>query len=416
MSRATGVFLAALLICGYFSPAAGAIRALPTELELIKGQSQTIAFALPITVSEKAQTALIGLDESAGGLSITARETGQTNLDLSLVGIIPIASVKVTARAGKTLIPGGGAIGIAMNMSGALVVGLSDLSSSGKGPAGSAGIKAGDYIVSVDGSEIISAEHLTRLIRSSGGRTLDFVVKRSGKDLPIKVTPTLSDGEYRLGAWVRDSTAGIGTLSFYDPETGMFAALGHAVTDVDTGELLSLRKGSALHAEITGVKKGEIGTPGELRGSFLREMRVFGEILGNSIFGIYGQSDENISSPLYPNGLPAALQGEITTGKASILSCLDGKNIEEFEIEITKLYRQSSPKQKSMVIKVTDERLLNKTGGIVQGMSGSPIIQSGKLVGAVTHVFVGDPTQGYGLYVEWMLDKADKVDSEAKAA
>ena len=198
--RAFGVFLASLIVCGYFSPAAGALRALPKELELIKGQSQTLSFALPITASESARTALVGLDESAEGISITAHSAGQTELKLSLLGIIPIADVKVTARAGKTLIPGGGAIGIAMNMSGALVVGLSDLSSSGKGPAGSAGIKTGDYIVSVDGHEILSAEHLTRLIHESEGRTLEFIIRRSGKTIPLAVTPTLSDGEYRLGA------------------------------------------------------------------------------------------------------------------------------------------------------------------------------------------------------------------------
>ena len=208
---------------------------------------------------------------------------------------------------------------------------------------------------------------------------------------------------------MRDSTAGVGTLSFYDPDTGRYAALGHAITDGDTGSVLSVSEGQVLKADIVAVQRGQKGSPGELKGSFLREGEVLGNIRRNSILGIYGALDSATVNPLYPQGLPIGLRSGVHTGAASILSSVDGEGVKEYAIEITRVNQQSAPAPKSMVLRVTDERLLAATGGIVQGMSGSPIIQDGRIVGAVTHVFVSDPTQGYGLYVDWMLQEANAI-------
>ena len=208
---------------------------------------------------------------------------------------------------------------------------------------------------------------------------------------------------------MRDSTAGVGTLSFYDPKTGAYGALGHAITDADTGQPLSVRRGQVMHADVVDVQKGKKGTPGELKGSFLRENNTLGNILKNTGYGIYGKLDKAPENKLYPGGLPIGLMGTVHTGPATILSSVDGEGMKEYDVEILQANRQTSPAPKSMVIKVTDPRLLDKTGGIVQGMSGSPIIQNGHIIGAVTHVYVNDPTQGYGLYIEWMLKQAEDV-------
>jgi len=209
---------------------------------------------------------------------------------------------------------------------------------------------------------------------------------------------------------VRDSTAGVGTLSFYDPDTGKYAALGHAITDGDTGSVLSVSEGQVLRAEIVAVQKGQKGAPGELKGSFLREGEVLGDIRRNSILGIYGSLEEDAANPLYPDGLPIGLRSGVHTGAATILASVDGTGVHEYAIEITRVNPQTAPAPKSMVIRVTDERLLAATGGIVQGMSGSPIIQDGRIIGAVTHVFVSSPDQGYGVYIDWMLEETNKIE------
>ena len=234
---------------------------------------------------------------------------------------------------------------------------------------------------------------------------------RQGQHRTAVLTPHRDEttGAVRLGAWVRDSTAGVGTLSFYDPETGKYAALGHAITDGDTGSVLTVSEGQVLKAEIVAVQRGQKGAPGELKGSFLREGETIGSIRRNSILGIYGRLDKPAVNPLYPDGLPIGLRSGVHTGAASILSTVDSTGPHEYAVEITRVNHQTAPAPKSMVIRVTDERLLSATGGIVQGMSGSPIIQDGRLIGAVTHVFVSDPTQGYGLYVDWMLGEAEAI-------
>ena len=410
LRKSAGVVAAFLLAMSWFSPMQETLRTLPDTLTLTQGQVSTLRLG-GLTLSGEALTVTAAQDEtlaSVGAVDVSVQASGTTDMLLSLFGI-PLKRVEVRISPEKRLIPGGMALGVAMRTAGVLIVGVSE-AAEGVSPARDAGLQAGDVIRSIDGTEITTAEALTELLNKSGGKQVMIAYQRGGEERTALLTPYRSEnGAVRLGAWVRDSTAGVGTLSFYDPDTGKYAALGHAITDGDTGSVLSVSEGQVLRANIVAVQKGASGAPGELKGSFLREGEVLGDIRRNSILGIYGALDEAAVNPLYPDGLPIGLRSGVHTGKATILSSVDGAGVQEYAVEITRVNQQSVPAPKSMVIRVTDERLLEKTGGIVQGMSGSPIIQDGRIIGAVTHVFVSDPTQGYGLYVDWMLQEAGAV-------
>jgi len=306
------------------------------------------------------------------------------------------------SHAGQILIPGGAAVGVAISTRGVLVVGL------GEGAAMQAGLRAGDLLLSVNGVPLDSAQVLTDAVTTAGGQPLSLQIDRDGRERTLLVTPRYDDSakNWRLGVWVRDSTAGVGTLTYYDPANHAYGALGHAITDSDTGSLLPVRQGGLMQAEIVDVRKGERGAPGELRGSFLREQIEVGTVEKNTVYGIFGRLNAPYQNPLYPAGLPAGAREAVHTGAATILSTVEGTEIREYRVEITQVMRQGSAAPKSMVLRVTDEALLAATGGIVQGMSGSPILQDGCIVGAVTHVFVSDPTQGYGVFIDWMLEES----------
>ena len=303
--------------------------------------------------------------------------------------------------AGRILIPGGQAVGVAIRTKGVVVVGLSD------GAGLQAGLRAGDILLSVNGRPLESADILTETVEAAQGQPLSIVLTRNGREQTVLAAPAFDESSqrYRLGVWVRDSTAGVGTLTFYDPASGAYGALGHAIIDTDTGLTLPVLEGRLMQAEVVGVRRGERGMPGELKGSFLREQVRLGTVESNGEKGIYGHTDKGVHNTLYPDGLPVGAKGEVHTGAATILSTINGSEMVEYTVEITQVTRASE--QKSMVIRVTDERLIAQTGGIVQGMSGSPIIQDGKIIGAVTHVFVNDPTKGYGIFIENMLSATE---------
>ena len=404
--KIAGTFMAALAAWMVFSPTSQALRTLPDTYRLNVGE----AYALNVGAAVLSST-----DERLNlqNNTLTAREKGEAEVSLNLFGLFPIGRMRVQAGDEQRLMPGGAAVGIALATQGVLVIGVSDVS--GKSPAQSAGLRAGDVIESVNGEPVNSSQHLVELVSSSKGLPLSLTFERSGSKRTVSLQPILdsASGMYRMGAWVRDSTAGVGTLSYYDPQNGTYGALGHAINDGDTGKLLPVREGSLLKADIVDVKKGQKGMPGELRGSFLRDQVVLGSIEENTNLGIFGELDQPYVNPLYPEGLPIGYQESVKLGPASILSTIDGEGIKEYSVEIVQASRQMTPSQKSMILKVTDPRLLQTTGGIVQGMSGSPIIQDGRIIGAVTHVFVDDPTHGYGLYIEWMLNVAQNMDEAA---
>ena len=286
-----------------------------------------------------------------------------------------------------------------------MVVGSSDLGSA-PSPAREAGVRSGDRIVRLNSEAVEGAAQLSGLLKAGQANELEIV--RDGEALTVSVTPATDprDGVCRLGVWVRDSTAGIGTLSYYDPDDGSFGALGHAIEDVDTGVLLPVRCGGIYESSVVDVNKGRHGTPGELLGQFFDAEDRLGEITGNTDCGIFGTADVPFVNPLYPDGVPVSLRSEVREGPAQLLTTLTDGEIAAYDCQIVEVKEGGDDSTRSMVLRVTDEDLLARTGGIVQGMSGSPIIQDGKLAGAITHVLVSDPSRGYGIFAQNMLDAA----------
>ncbi len=419
LRRWVGIFLALLLVVGYFTPPAQALRMLPDQLSVTAGHGQAWILGLPFSIRVESGdvSVLSSSDETLEGrtastVKLTGNQVGSAKLSLNLLGLFPLKKVEVSVEPERILIPGGQAIGVALQTEGVLVVGTSDLGGSvGDSPARLAGIRPGDVILKIGGQPITSAAHLSQLVAQGNGQPIIIGLTRDNQPLEVSLTPKKDEasGTYRLGMWIRDSTAGVGTLSYYDPSNGAYGALGHAITDADTGKPLTVGQGEVLKADVVDVQKGQKGTPGELKGSFLRDKKTLGNILKNTNYGIYGKLDSAPQNNIYSSGLPIGLRSSVHTGPATILSSVDGNGVQEYQVEITKVATQNTPTPKSMVLKVTDPVLLEKTGGIVQGMSGSPIIQDGHLIGAVTHVYVNDPTQGYGLFIEWMLNQSSGI-------
>ncbi|MBQ8351469.1 MAG: SpoIVB peptidase [Clostridia bacterium] len=302
------------------------------------------------------------------------------------------------------LIPGGQPFGVRMHTEGVMVVSLSEVAVGSRTvcPAREAGVRVRDVILSVGGKKIADAEEVTAAIRASGGKPLTLEILRGEEKQTLTITPVKSDksGEYACGMYIRDSASGIGTVTFILPESGLFGGLGHGVCDSDTGALVPLSRGNVLSVKINGAARGEAGNPGELRGSFTG--RRLGSIVTNCECGVFGLLSE-IPAGKYP-AMPIAHADEICEGEATILCTLGDDGIGEYKVEISGIDHSARP-TKSFTVHVTDEALLARTGGIVQGMSGSPIIQNGRLIGAVTHVLVDDPTTGYGIFIDNMLSR-----------
>ena len=329
--------------------------------------------------------------------------SNRNTTEIRLLGSIPVKTVASTTTERKYLIPGGDLVGLRLKTDGVLIVGTESFQTEygETDPAQKAGIKTGDTLKSINDIEVLNNAQLAEIISNSDGKSLEAEIIRDGETISLTITPEISvlTGLYKCGLWIRDSTGGIGTLTYYDAENGAFATLGHGIYDTDTGKLLPTEKGEISSATLTGVRKGTNGTAGELKGSI--NENVFGNIISNNENGIYGTcSIINIDS----KALPVAYDNEISTGYAQIICTVESNVKEYYDIEIEKVNR--SDENKNMVVRITDERLLKITGGIVQGMSGSPIIQNGKIVGAVTHVFVNEPTKGYGITIENMLNSS----------
>ncbi len=305
------------------------------------------------------------------------------------------------------LCPGGDTFGVKMLTDGVIVAGTTELTANGRtySPAYDGGLRAGDVIIRINGKDVKGVSDVTQAIESCGGKNIVFICKRGGKEQRFEVSPAYCEdsGKYKLGIWIRDNTAGIGTVTFIDPRTGEFGGLGHGIYDVDTGELLPLSRGIVTDVSVTGIIKGACGKPGEIRG-YLKNEKL-GALLKNNDCGVFG-----IFAPIpkieEKDTLPIAHRSEVKEGKAKIRCTLDASGMQEYEVEILNINHEATG-TKCFTVRVTDATLLEKTGGIVQGMSGSPIIQNGKLVGAVTHVLINDPTSGYGIFIENMLDKME---------
>ncbi len=323
---------------------------------------------------------------------------------LRLFGVVPIKTVTVKRTSAPAVRLCGTPFGIKAYTDGVLVVGLCavDTHDGNENPAREAGIRVGDVVLSVDGCAVTTNEQLSACIAGGNGKAQVLSVRRDGVEFPatVRAVYSASESTFKAGMWVRDSAAGIGTLTFYDLETGTLAGLGHAICDVDTGDAIPISGGELVPAYIFGIDKGEEGKAGELRGSFTSG--TLGELYKNVETGIYGKG----TAPPAGETVTVAMKQEVKEGAVSILACVEGNEPTWYEAQITKIRYNDGAPTRNMVVKITDGRLLQKTGGIVQGMSGSPLMQDGRLVGAVTHVFLNDPTEGYAIFAENMWKTA----------
>jgi len=389
---------------------------IPSELILTEDCEYSINLKYPCKIADTKNVKSVSASDSsffdADGENITLNTNSCGNYDLpvKIFNKIPVKNISVTVTPKKYVIPSGDTIGIKMYTKGLLVVGVSDfVDDTGKNvaPAKDADIREGDRIVKVNGVEITTSEQFGELIRQAG-KSVVLSVEREAEVLKKEVVPAYSgeDGSIKLGIWVRDSTAGIGTLTFFEPTDSEFAALGHAICDTDTGEVMTVREGSLITCNVLSVVKGKSGEPGELVGGFSN--KTIGKVYKNNEMGIYGDM-EKCEEIEFTTAMETATRFQIKEGAAKILADVDNNGVKEYDVEIVKISKSAKVDNKGIVIKVTDGDLIEKTGGIVQGMSGSPIIQNDMLVGAVTHVFVNDPTRGYGVFVENMLKEAERI-------
>lgn len=350
-------------------------------------------------------------DKAVKVSSFTSSDSGH-KATLMAFDVIPVKPVTLNVAKRRYVNVSGEVFGIKLYTKGVMVVKIDSLNAvtGGQSPARMAGIKCGDCITHANGSLLKGADDFVAAVVNSDGKALALRVERGGEKLDVSLQPYLSEsGKYRAGIWVRDSSAGIGTMTFCDNGSGVFAGLGHGVCDVDTGKLMPLSGGEAVRATVNGFYKSSPGEPGELCGAFSQQ--VIGKLNANTSAGVYGIMNEKSDAKL----MPVALESEVREGEAQIMATVDGNGPQYYDVQITKIYPSSGNEERNLIIKITDKDLLSKTGGILQGMSGSPIIQNSMLVGAVTHVFVNDPSQGYGIFAQRMLETADVIRAAAAA-
>lgn len=367
---------------------------LPDSYYISSGSELELSSFLPITAD---------LTEEEDSLAAFYQNSSTVNTaSLKLFGIIPIKNADVEEIDTPMLVPGGEPFGIRLKMDGVMVIrlGAADTKNGTVCPAKEAGLRAGDIIESVNHQPVTSNDSLREAISAAGGESVQIEFTRNGKAYSCSLTPaySLSDNCFTAGIWVRDSLAGIGTMTFYDPASSSFGGLGHPICDSDTGVCIPIGEGSACPVTVKDVVKGTEGDPGMLEGEFYGNNSL-GAILCNNRCGVFGK----LSCPLpEKEAIPMAFKQEIEKGPAEIICTVNSSEPERYSIEITDIDHNGKDNTKNMIIRITDERLIDSTGGIVQGMSGSPIIQNGKIAGAVTHVFVDDPTRGYGIFCENM--------------
>ncbi|RLL48125.1 SpoIVB peptidase [Oceanobacillus piezotolerans] len=370
---------------------------------------------IPVDVPNLGSNVELGTtDESMLAIDSSAfypKEAGNSELVYEVNGF-PIKKVNLSILEDLKVIPGGQSIGVQLQTLGVLVVGHHQVNGSDKAvsPGEEANIHVGDVILKINGTPVKDMNEIKTYVDEAGknNKDLDITIKRGKETIDTTLHPLLDKKEdaYKIGLYIRDSAAGIGTMTFYEPKSKKYGALGHVISDMDTKKPIEIHNGTIVRSSVTSIEKGNNGIPGEKQAKFSIEDNQIGNITKNSPFGIFGELNQPITNGSYDKPMPVALSHEVKEGPAKILTVVNNEKVEEFDIEIVSSVPQKFPATKGMVIKITDPELLKHTGGIVQGMSGSPIIQDGKVIGAVTHVFVNDPTSGYGVHIEWMLQDA----------
>lgn len=400
------VFILALLLdTAVFGAVIYLNGSISDNYKIKKGDGLTFNTAVPITAEYE------GLKLSQTGKTEQIGE--EFDVKLKVFGIIPFSTVNVEVVDELHVSVLGTPFGMKLYTDGVLVIDITTVEtvSGSISPGEDAGVKKGDYILSADGKQVLTNEELSAAVAASGGNRIKLVIKRGGTQKTVYVTPALSKetNSYRIGLWVRDSSAGIGTLTFYSPATGIVCGLGHGVCDEDTGDLLELKNGEIVSAEIVSVEKGSSGSPGQLKGRFTYS--TIGKIDCNSEKGVYSVLKGKLG---FSRLTETALKQEVRDGDAQIFCTVDGREPQLYSCRIKKRSSAYLSATQNMTVTVTDPELLKLTGGIVQGMSGSPILQNGKLIGAVTHVLIDDPTTGYAIFAENMLKEAESTAGSAK--
>ena len=398
------------------------ITSLPDKIILLEGEDLKIKTVLGLRIEMKSTNnpnlSNINHYESIHTSSDTNEEgtnAGKVVLSANLFGAIPVKEINVNVIETAKVVPLGDLVGLKLYTNGVLVVGMSEIEGEDNKiykPYENCNIQEGDMIIKINEDAVTCTTDLVNIVEKSEGNEMKVTYVREGESLETSITPVKTeDQEYKLGLWVRDAAAGVGTVSFYEPSTGMFASLGHGILDIDTEQLLDIAKGEFVTTNVVSIQKGEKGNPGKIQGSIEKQTEI-GTVSKNTNLGVYGKL--NNLSALHVDlskAIDVAIRDEIQTGKATILCTLENNQKKEYEVEIQKLYKNNNTDNKSMLIKVTDSELLEKTGGIIQGMSGAPIMQNGKLVGAVTHVLVSDPTMGYGVFADMMIKQLREVEN-----
>lgn len=369
------------------------VTLIPKQIVLLEGEKYKIRTLLGIDVIQT---------------SAVVSENGNTSqVNLNMFGNT-VKQINVTRLENVEVIPVGKIIGLKLYTNGVLIVGMSEIENVNhqkERPYENLNIQEGDTILKVNDLEIQTIENLQKEINKSDGKNIDLtILKEDGTIETSNIKPVkVSNTEYKLGLWVKDAATGVGTLTYYEPNSKSFAALGHGITDSDTDKLIDIDSGNIVTSKIVSIQKGEQGKPGEIRGSIINQPTI-GKVYKNTEFGIYGELT-NLSNIKfnYSNKLKVALRGEIQEGNAKVLCSLDGNETEEYNIKIEKIYKDNNEDNKSMLIEVTDKNLINKTGGIIRGLSGAPIIQNGKFIGAITNVLVNSPTKGYAIFGDIMI-------------
>ncbi|MCF2641947.1 SpoIVB peptidase [Roseburia hominis] len=391
---------------------------IPSKINVVAGKTEQFDFKVPVTFSAKSDEAEVfdNLAPKMQGDEVTIHTNDvckisntcdeSTTMVCKLFGVLPIKEVSLQVVPEQSVVPGGEPIGIYVQTDGVLAIGTGNVTGFDgvkKEPAASL-IKSGDYICAVNGEEIETKEQLVEKVNQYGADKIDLYVRRNEEYIDVFVTPVLAkEGGYKLGIWVRDDLAGIGTMTYVSDDLS-YAALGHGVNDADTSSLLEMKDGSLYQTTIVDIVKGENGTPGELTGVInYRKEYYLGSVTSNSEVGIAGKLDALPVSMQENKSIPVGLKQEIQPGDAEIICNLNGER-KAYTILINEVNYSDTRDKREIVFTVTDEELLSATGGIVQGMSGAPIIQNGKIIGAVTHVYINDPTKGYGIFIEEMLN------------
>lgn len=390
-----------LIVCLFFLYAyVYNIAAIPQSIILSEGENINLKLALGLELQNSNDYEATWVSSN-----LNKSKVGNNKVELKLFNSIAVKDINVSVIPTTTVIPVGKAIGMKLYTKGVLVVGMSEIENEEKikeKPYENSGIEEGDSIIAINNEEINTTDELIQQVNNSNGESLKIKYVKDDKILEASIMPVKTKEDYKIGLWVRDAAAGIGTLTFYEPSTNMFMSLGHGIIDIDTEEIVDISRGELVTANILSIIKGEKNKPGEIKGSITKGVAI-GDIYKNTRMGVYGNVKNMQYIDTTYNEMEVAERSKIKTGKATILCQLDSGAPQEYQIEIERIYLNNNIDNKSMLIKITDEKLLNKTGGIIQGMSGAPVMQNGKFIGAVTNVLVKDPTKGYAIFGDLLI-------------